>query len=241
MPSEVQIQPPRNIEAGARLKFQHVRDTELHAGVLRDVLQDGLRFEAAVPVRNGQMLNVWVAHGDGLRGVVRVTGSRPLEREAHGADRYELTGQFVLEGNTLRALDRRRFPRVPADFTLSFRRRADETAYPAQVRDVSPGGLRFISRERPDVNELIVVHLRAGALPEVHHDLASAMLVVDFRSYTLVESPPPVPPDYGPPAPVGKQNVRLARVLKHSDLELERRILRLKPPLYEIRARFVIQ
>jgi hypothetical protein len=227
------------------IRYQRIRNPAQYRGELLQVLDDGVRFVAAQPLRDQEMLNVWVQKpGAPYEGVIRVHRRRLLSRPDEDLE-LEVTGLYLMRDSVVDAPDRRRFPRVPADFPMTFRRQGGRRIFSGRVRDVSRGGWRFVGPERLQVGEIIVAHAEAGTAPQLERSMAAAMVVVHCALDRPIDAEvEPTGESTRRLAPVRKRTSsgRVARILKPRDLErLGAEEPRKPGRMYEVRARFVIQ
>jgi hypothetical protein len=218
------------------LRFKRVREQSEHGGVLLSSFDDGMKFIAGIRVGAGEILNVWVeaTNGQEQSAVLRVTTCKTLEPTAEGRERFEVVGSYVAQGETYTGQDRRRHPRIPADFELTFTRQGSSVVHTGRVLDVSQGGLHFVTEQRLPRGELVIVTLLAGAHALITQDLASAMQTVDCRMAPI-----------GPLADAAREPAKkqarvpgVSMVVKKADIPSDPGAP--PPPIqFEIRARFL--
>lgn len=122
------------------VSFTHVRGSVVYPGVVRDISQGGMRFTTATRVNSGELLNLNVFSPlTGLRIKAVARARWVVERGKHN----EIGVEFAAEGRHMQLDDRRRHHRILAEFVLHCKYGDEDIE--GRVRDISQGGIRFVT------------------------------------------------------------------------------------------------
>jgi hypothetical protein len=154
----------RRRSAHLLLTFTHVRGDVPSPGVVRDISQGGLRFVTNASVSPGELLNLDIFSpltGLHIKAVARV-------KWVDAGRLNEVGMEFAAEGRHIRLDDRRQHHRLLAEFALRCRYGGRE--FEGRVKDISQGGIRFVSPEPLPKGKRISVSLDATAVDVVQAD-----------------------------------------------------------------------
>jgi len=144
------------------LTFTHVRGNVVYLGVVKDISQGGMRFTSTARVSPGEQLNLDVFSpltGLHIKAVGRVRWVE--EREV----RNDIGVEFTVEGRHMHLDDRRLYHRILAEFVLNCSIGGKQIE--GRVKDISQGGLRFITSVPLPQGKRVDVSLESAGLQVV--------------------------------------------------------------------------
>lgn len=134
------------------MAFQRPREPKARRAEVIDISKGGLSFSSPEELDEGEAINVLVRASDGsldVRAVARVIRSKPAQCG------WETAVEFVARGQSLKMRDRRRHARTETEARMTYARPGEPGERHGLVKDISPGGLRFVAREELKVGETI--------------------------------------------------------------------------------------
>lgn len=139
----------KRFAANLAVEFARSRERKSYSGRIRDISQGGIRFHAPESVDVGEVLSVTIHNRQrvfGLRATID-TFVQVLRVKKTGK-LYEVGAKFIDERDTdFASRERRTWRRRRAEFRVEYRHYDGTEKRLGVVRDVSQGGMRFLTQE----------------------------------------------------------------------------------------------
>jgi len=171
-PAERRRHPRRS--ADLVISFTRLRDERRYSGILRDLSQGGVRFTTGERLGMNEVINVVIT---GRNVETRIRAVAQVVRITKRNSDYEVGVRFTGRGKEVKLSDRRDNRRVVADFEIRYRREGHRRANVGRVRDISQGGIRFVTSENIPRGEVLSVTLDARAAGVIEAEMKGTLRV----------------------------------------------------------------